>query len=59
MCKEPENGQPEGCPNVSATAAAEIIQILRCMDADQRREAHRILVELLEGGKDHAAPEPR
>lgn len=59
MCKETENGQPEGCPNVSAPAAAEILRILRSMDADQRREALRILLEISEEGENNAAPEPR
>ena len=59
MCKETENGQPEGCPNVSAPAAAAILRILRSMDADQHREALRIRQEISEGGDNHAAPEPR
>ena len=62
MCKETENGQPEGCPNVSAPAAAEILRILRSLDADQRREALRLLPEPeknAKGGGGDAAPEPR
>lgn len=62
MCKN-KGGQPEGCPDVAAPARAEILAILRRLDADGRKEALRLLRELQEpskGGGEHGAPpQPR
>ena len=59
MYQKTKNGQPEGCPEIAAPVRDEILSILRHRDADGRREALRLLRELLtvaEGGGDHGAP---
>jgi len=59
MYQKTKNGQPEGCPEITAPVRDEILSILRRLDADGRREALRLLRELLtvaEGGGDHGAP---
>ena len=59
MHQKTKYGQPEGCPEIAAPVREEILAILRRLDVDGRREALRLLRELLtvaEGGGDHGAP---
>lgn len=59
MCKEKKEGQP-GCPKSVTPMEAEILQLLRGLRPELRKEALRLLQELEKGGKDHGAPpQPR
>ena len=63
MQQKMKNGQPEGCLDIAAPVRAEILAILRRLDADGRKEALRLLRELQEPSKGEgvhgAPPQPR
>lgn len=59
MCQQKKDGQREDCPGAAMPIEKEILQVLRSLSPDRRREALDLLRDLQEkakGGGDHGAP---